>query len=450
MTLVKFDSNKDVISKHKPLFDRIAGKIDEDTFILSGGRSSFKSYDITLAILIDTIVHASRGITANSVVFMNKQEDLRDGAFKLFKNVIVNLGMEKVFDWRDKPMHIKYLPNGAEIKFYGLNMQQGKKGNAIPNLIWKWYEECDQFASSESIKSTDDTLLRNGIKGERIKTAISYNPPKNNHHWIFEYVKNKKALKIHTTYLDDDTGLKILNDQQLEEIESMKEKDYAWYSWNYLGIVPANAEVDFPSPVFATESLELTEHDYIFAGIDSATKGKDSTMLCLMAYNTETYTFKLIGFQTFDDEWIDGYTSYKVGADVTAVLMQANVNSVYIDPAHGQHIIDYVATHSDGITVGSIDFGSSVSDKAKGKTALALNKRAEMYLNASEQLRNRKVVSYCESNELNRELDATEFITDARKIKVIPKDVIKSRIGKSPDYADSFVLCIQAIYDFML
>ncbi len=449
MTLVKFDSNKDVISKHKPLFDRIAGKIDEDTFILSGGRSSFKSYDITLAILIDTIVHASRGIVANSAVFMNKQEDLRDGAFKLFKNVIRNLGMEKDFITREKPMLVRY-KNGAEIKFYGLNMQQGKKGNAVSNLIWKWYEECDQFDSPETIKSTDDTLLRNGIKGERIKTALSYNPPKNKHHWIFEFVKKKKAMKIHTTYLDDDTKLGILNEQQLQEIEAMKITDYAWYVWNYLGIVPENAEVDFPSPVVATEKLELTEHDYIFAGIDSATKGKDSTMLCLMAYNTETYTFKLIGFQTFDDEWIDGYTSYKVGADVTAVLMQANVNSVYVDPAHGQHIIDYVATHSDGIVVGSIDFGSSVSDKAKGKTSLALNKRAEMYLNTSEQLRNRKVVSYCESNELSRELDATEFITDAKKIKVIPKDVIKSRIGKSPDYADSFVLCIQAIYDFML
>lgn len=449
MTLVKFDSNKDVISKHKPLFDRVANKIDEDTFILSGGRSSFKSYDVTLAILIDTIVHASKGIVANSVVFMNKQEDLRDGAFKLFKNVIINLGMEKDFETREKPMLVRY-KNGAEIKFYGLNMQQGKKGNAVPNLIWKWYEECDQFDSSESIQSTDDTLLRNGIKGERIKTAISYNPPKNSHHWIFEFVKNKKGMKIHTTYKDDDTQLGILNEQQLEVIESMKITDNSWYTWNYLGIVPTNAEVDFPSPVPATEALELTEHDYIFAGIDSATKGKDSTELCLIAYNTETYEFKLIGFQSFDDEWIDGYTSYKVGADVTAVLMQANVNAVNIDPAHGQHIIDYVMTHSDGIVVGSIDFGGSVSDKARGKTALALNKRAEMYLNASEQLRNRKVISYCDIAELVKELDATEFITDAKKIKVIPKDVIKSRIGKSPDYADCFVLCIQAIYDFML
>lgn len=449
MTLVKFDSNKDVISKHKPLFDRIANKIDEDTFILSGGRSSFKSYDISLAILIDIIIHASRNQIVNVVFFMNKAEDLKDGPFELIKSIIRDRGMDKEFRTREKPMRVIY-KNGSTIHFYGLNKQDGKKGNALKNLIWKVYEECDQFASGEVIKTTDDTLLRNGIPGERIKTGIMFNPPKNKHHWIFEFVKNKKGMKIHTTYLDDDTAFGILNEQQLEEIEALKITDYAWYVWNYLGIVPENAEVDFPSPVTANDTLELTEHDYIFAGIDSATKGKDSTKLCLMAYNTETYAFKLIGFQSFDDEWVDGYTSYKVGADVTAVLMQANVNAVNIDPAHGQHIIDYVMTHSDGIVVGSIDFGSSVSDNAKGKTALALNKRAEMYLNASEQLRNRKVVSYCDSSNLVKELDATEFITDAKKIKVIPKDVIKSRIGKSPDYADCFVLCIQAIYDFML
>ncbi|AXH73429.1 MAG: terminase large subunit [Caudoviricetes sp.] len=448
MKIVEFNAKTDVISKHYPLFERLANRNNIDTFVLSGGRSSFKSYDITLAIIIDTIIHASKGVVTNAVVFMNKQEDLKDGAFEMFLNVISDLGIENEFIWRYKPMYIRY-KNGAEIKFYGLNKQDGKKGNAVRNLIWKWYEEADQFDSPESIKSTDDTLLRNGVKGERIKTALSYNPPKNNHHWIFEYVKKLNSTKIHTTYLDDDTGKGILNQQQLEVIENMKETDNAWYLWNYLGIVPDNAEVDFPSPIQSIDSLVLDEHDYIFAGIDSATRGKDSTELCLIAYNTEKYTFKLIGFQSFDDEWIDGYTSYKVGADITSVLISSNVNAVYIDPAHGQHIIDYIINNSNGILVGSIDFASKVSENAKGKTALALNKRAEMYLNASEQLRNKKVIAYCDITELVRELDATEFLTDSKKIKVISKDVIKKRIGRSPDYSDSFVLCLQSIYDYM-
>lgn len=71
---VQFDSSKDVISKHKPLFDRIAGKNDTDTFILSGGRSSFKSYDICLAIIIDMLIHASRNQQMNAVVFMQKKK----------------------------------------------------------------------------------------------------------------------------------------------------------------------------------------------------------------------------------------------------------------------------------------------------------------------------------------------------------------------------------------
>ncbi len=80
---------------------------------------------------------------------------------------------------------------------------------------------------------------------------------------------------------------------------------------------------------------------------------------------------------------------------------------------------------------------------------MATNRRAEMYLNASEQLRSKRVVALGDKSELEKQLDATELVADSRSIKVISKDVIKSRIGHSPDEADSFVLAIQAIYETM-
>lgn len=122
-----FSSSRDVISKHKPLFDRIAGKNDIDTFILSGGRSSFKSYDICLAIIIDILLHAERGQQANAVVFMQKKEEIRDGAHKQFNSVIEDLGIESLFQIRYQPLEIKFLQNDSVIKFYGLNKQEGKK-----------------------------------------------------------------------------------------------------------------------------------------------------------------------------------------------------------------------------------------------------------------------------------------------------------------------------------
>lgn len=444
-----FNSSKDVISKHKPLFDRIAGKNDIDTFVLSGGRASFKSYDICLAIIMDILIHAENGQQANAVVFMQKKEEIRDGVHKQFETVTEDLGIENLFKVRYQPLEIKFLQNDSVIKFYGLNKQEGKKANAIDNIAWLWFEEFDQFQSQESVDPTLDTFMRHAIKGERIKTVYSFNPPRSRHHWVFEYLKKLKAERIHTTYLDDDTGKNLLPTQMLEKIEATKDTDPSWYSWNYLGIVPKDVETDFPSLIKAANELDLGEEDYIFIGIDSATRGKDSTIACAVAYNKATLEIKLLGFETFDDVWIDGYTSQKVGDDIANFARSINANAVYVDPMQGQHIIDYLIVNVPEIITKAVNFGSYVSDHAKGKAVLAINRRAEMYINASDQLKSKRIVAYCDKSELERQLNATEFEVDAKKIKVISKDIIKERIGKSPDEADSFVLAIQAVYEVM-
>ena len=446
---MKFDSSKDVPSKHKPLFDRIAGKILEDIFKLSGGRASFKSYDICLAILVDMLVYAKKNQQMNAAAFMAKKEDIRDGPLKQFESVINDQELESLFEVKYTPFEIKFIPNGSIIRFYGLNMQQGKKSNAIDNIGWLWFEEFDQFESPEAIKLVLDTFMRHAVPGERIKTVYAYNPPKSPHHWVYNYLANVPGLEIHTTYLDDDTGKDLLPQQLLDQIELAKINDPAWYSWNYLGIVPKDTEVDFPGTIRATMLLELTEDDFIFAGIDAATRGKDGTRVCIGAYNKQTLEIKLLGFESFDDVWVDGYTSQKVGADIANLLRSVNCNAVYIDPMQGQHIIDYLVINAPEIIIKAVNFGAKVSEYAQGKAALAFNRRAEMYINASDQLRSKRVIAYCDVSELEKQLSATEFEMQEKKIKVIPKETIKQRIGHSPDEADSFVLMIQSIYETM-
>lgn len=446
---LRFNSSKDVISKHKPLFDRIAGKNDIDTFVLSGGRSSFKSYDICLAIIIDMLIHANEGKQSNAVVFMQKKEEIRDGVLKQFEAVVEDIGLADHFDVRYTPFEIRFKENGSSVKFYGLNKQQGKKANAIDNISWIWFEEFDQFESQETVEPTLDTFMRHAIKGERIKIIYSFNPPRSQHHWVFNYLDKLDAKRIHTTYLDDDTGKNLLPKQMIERIEKTKITDPSWYSWNYLGIVPKDVETDFPSIIKATSELELGDNDYIFVGIDSATRGKDNTVACAVAYNQVTLEIKLLGFEKFDDIWVDGYTSQKVGSDIANFVRSINANAVYIDPMQGQHIIDYLIMNVPEVITKSINFGSKVSGRAKGKAALAINRRAEMYINVSDQLKSKRVVAYCDIAELERQLNATELEVDVKKIKVVSKDIIKERIGKSPDEADSFVLAIQAVYETM-
>jgi len=453
MTEVKIDLKSNGISKHRPLIDRIKGRNDYNNFVLSGGRSSFKTYVSCQTIIADMLIHASRGQEMNVAVFMYKFGDIRNGVRKAFENVIEDMGISSLFKFRMSPMEIEFA-NGSTIYFSGLNGQDGKKGNAVKNIGWIWFEEFDQFDGKESIKPTLDSLQRNAIKGERIKKLYTFNPPNSPHHWVFDYIETlPNVCRIHTTYLDDDTGKGLISPDLMEDILNAKKNDLDWYKWNYLGEVPKNKETDFPDLIRASNASEsdlgINAQDIVVAGIDSASRGKDSTVLCVVTFNVETERIKFVGFQKFDDEWIDGYTSQVVGEKILAELRNMNCTAVNVDPMQGQHIIDYLIQNDDDIEVKATNFGAKKSDRTAGKANLAMNKRAEMYINASDQLKSKNVIALGDCNELERQLRATEFVQDSRHISVIPKDTIKARIGKSPDEADAFVLAIQAVYDTM-
>ncbi|WP_202972995.1 phage terminase large subunit, partial [Streptococcus suis] len=65
----------------------------------------------------------------------------------------------------------------------------------------------------------------------------SYNPPRNPYEWINEWVeslRNANSYLIHeSSYLDDELG--FVTDQMLEEIERIKNNDYDYYRYLYLG-----------------------------------------------------------------------------------------------------------------------------------------------------------------------------------------------------------------------
>lgn len=454
MANIEIDLKGNVITKHRPLIDRIKGRNDYNNFVLSGGRASFKTYVSCQTIIADMVIHAGHGQVMNVAVFMNKRSDIRDGVRQAFENVIDDMGLTKLFTFRMSPMEIEFY-NGAKVSFSGLNGQDGKKGNAIKDIGWIWFEEFDQFDGPTSIKPTLDSLQRHAIKGERIKKLYTFNPPKSPYHWVFDYVSGlPEVCNIHTTYLDDDTGRGLISPDLMADIIHAKKNDRAWYEWNYLGEVPKDVETDFPRLIRATdasqEDVSMNEYDRVFCGIDSASRGKDSTVLCAVAYNEQTGKIKLIGFQKFDDVWIDGYTADVVGEKILDELVKLNCTAVNIDPMQGQHIIDYILKHNRTIELKAVNFGAKKSDRTAGRANLATNKRAEMYINASDQLRNKNVVALGDCSELERQLNATDLQQDSRNISVIPKETIKSRIGgKSPDESDAFVLAIQSVYDVM-
>lgn len=97
-----------------------------------------------------------------------------------------------------------------------------------------------------------------------------------------------------------------------------------------------------------------------------------------------------------------------------------------------------------GYTADGVDFGGApIGDWAGliGEDAVMLNRRAELYWAASLQLRHGGA---CVPREyeptLWREASKIDYVDQARNIKVEAKDKLRSKLGRSPDVTDAWVL----------
>ena len=105
-------------------------------------------------------------------------------------------------------------------------------------MIAVWYEEAAEFDSVEEFDQTNVTFMRQKHPlVDHVKFFWSYNPPRNPYAWINEWVDSLRGhpnyLIHHSSYLDDELG--FVTEQMLQDIERIKENDYDYYRYIYLG-----------------------------------------------------------------------------------------------------------------------------------------------------------------------------------------------------------------------
>lgn len=119
-----------------------------------------------------------------------------------------------------------------------------------------------------------------------------------------------------------------------------------------------------------------------------------------------------------------------------------------------RHGIDDVAVDVIGIGAGVADrlseIGKNVirinsAEQAEEKDRF-VNKRAEMWWYAMEQIQKREI-PYPEDEELRRQLSAPKYqvVSSSGKIKLEPKEETKKILGRSPDRADAYVYGLWAL-----
>lgn len=258
--------------------------------VLKGGRNSFKSSVIALLLVYMMIPFIVSGKKANVVVIRKVGNTIRDSVFLKIQWALNKFGLSGRFKATVSPFKIQDTVTGSCFYFYGQDDFQKLKSNDIGNIIAVWYEEAAEFSNKEDFDQSNVTFMRQKHPDiSFVKFFWSYNPPRNPYSWINEWaeeLKDNDSYLVHSSsYLDDRLG--FVTEQMLEDIERIKENDYDYYRYIYLG-EPVGLGTNVYNMALFKEADKVPDNERVigqFFAVDSGHQQSATTCLHLVLTN---------------------------------------------------------------------------------------------------------------------------------------------------------------------
>lgn len=255
-----------------PAFHAILGDVfahGHTHYWMHGGRGSTKSSFISICIVLLVVAFP----WANAVVVRRFSNTLRDSVYTQMLWAIDALGLTEYFSAKTSPMEIIYKPTQQQICFRGMDDPLKLKGVKFRRgyCAVVWFEELDQFAGIEAIRSALNSLRRGG---DRFWVFYSYNPPKTLWSWVnrerIEREARTDTLVSHSSYLDViGEHPDWLGEPFIQEAEYMRDTHPNAYAWEYLGEVTGTGGSVFDNIV----EREITDAE--IATFDNPRNGVD-------------------------------------------------------------------------------------------------------------------------------------------------------------------------------
>lgn len=210
--------------------------------VLYGGSGSGKSYSLGQVFLYKLLTGKIKGL----LVCRKTKVSLKNSCFALFKELISDMNMDKLFKINKTDFTITCKLNKAKILFSGLD--DVEKLKSIVGVSHIWVEEASECSRSDILVL--DTRLR-GDDGFNKQIYLSFNPVSDTSFLKKDYTdKIEKALKTQANSLEagvfyNDNDLLILkttyvhnkyNDEAyIKMLENMKNIDEQYYNIYALG-----------------------------------------------------------------------------------------------------------------------------------------------------------------------------------------------------------------------
>jgi PBSX family phage terminase large subunit len=202
---------------------------------LYGGRGSTKSSFVSVEILLGMMMDAEKGEHTNAVIFRKVRNTLRESVFEQIAWGIDALGANDLWSASVSPMQYTYKPTGQKIIFRGLDKAKKTKSIKASRGWFKylWFEELDEFAGIEEIRTVQQSVLRGGDKFVVFKT---FNPPISRSNWANVYVEEPRDDSYR--HKSDYTSVPVewLGQQFIDDAEHLKKTNERAYKHEYLGI----------------------------------------------------------------------------------------------------------------------------------------------------------------------------------------------------------------------
>lgn len=252
------------------MYDEVLQDIMEHNhthYVFPGGRGSCKSSFVGLAIPLIIVnnpnVHAACFRKIGNTIQNSIRAQIEWGIFKL--------GLEDLFSIpKSYANPITFKPTGQKIYFLGLDNPQKVK-SIKPNFGYigiTWFEELDQFAGENEIRTVTQSTMRGGPVYWDFRT---FNPPISKNNWAnmyaekaFTYSRTTKVVR--NTYLD--VPRMWLGDQFIEEAEELKQINPRAYEHEYLGVATGTGGDVFENACELDMSGMIDKFDHIYNGID--------------------------------------------------------------------------------------------------------------------------------------------------------------------------------------
>ena len=252
-----------------PSFYGIHQYLKQSRFVhywLKGGRGSTKSSFISLEVILGIM----KDEKANAVVLRKVGQTLQGSVFEQLQWAVQVLGVGDYWVSKLSPLEMKYVVDGRENKIVFRGADKPKKIKSIKfskgYCKYIWYEEVDEFAGMEEIRTINQSLLRGGSD---FVVFYSYNPPQSESNWVNEEVLEQRQDRLvhHSTYLT--VPYEWLGEQFLIEAEHLKSIKPTAYQHEYMGeVTGTGGEVFTNVTIREITEEEIALFDHIARGID--------------------------------------------------------------------------------------------------------------------------------------------------------------------------------------